>query len=233
MAEGKTEKVVSTDTNGAETPSEYVTNGAPVETPPTVRGKPWMYRKFKLGPITIPHYASPTFQVGFVAAVCFLCPGMFNAVNGLGAGGLVSAHDINKANTALYSTFSVVGFFCGSIANRIGLRLTLGIGGFGYFLYICSILSYNHNGNAGFLIFAGALLGFCAAMLWTAQGAIMMGYPSERSKGKSIAWFWMIFNLGGVIGALVCPDRAFDTNGKLTSLGTSGSKSSLQRELCQ
>src|SRR2546423_450452 len=113
MAEGKTEKVASTDTNGAETPSEYVTNGAPVESPPTVRGKPWMYRKFMLGPITIPYYASPTFQVGFVAAVCFLCPGMFNAVNGLGAGGLVSAHDINKANTALYSTFSVVGFFCG------------------------------------------------------------------------------------------------------------------------
>lgn len=204
MAEINNEKVASTNTDGADTPSNYATNGAPVEAPPNVRGKPWMYRKIKLGPITLPHYASPIFQVGFVAVVCFLCPGMFNAVNGLGAGGLVSAHDINNASTALYSTFSVVGFFCGSIANRIGLRLTLGIGGFGYFLYICSILSYNHNGNAGFLIFAGALLGFCAAMLWTAQGAIMMGYPSERSKGKYIAWFWMIFNLGGVIGALVC-----------------------------
>src|SRR5208282_3589022 len=110
---------------------------------------------------------------------------------------------INNANTALYATFAGVGFFAGSIANRIGLRLTLGIGGFGYFLYIGSILSYNHNGNAGFLIFAGALLGLCAGMLWTAQGAVMMSYPPEKSKGKYIAWFWMIFNLGAVIGSLV------------------------------
>src|SRR6266516_162310 len=118
MAEIKPAKAASTDTNSEEKPPEYVANGAPVETPPPVRGKAWMYRKIKLGPITIPHYASPTFQVGFVAMVCFLCPGMFNAVNGLGAGGLVSAHDINNANTALYSTFAGIGFFTGSIANR-------------------------------------------------------------------------------------------------------------------
>ncbi|KIX02630.1 uncharacterized protein Z518_08572 [Rhinocladiella mackenziei CBS 650.93] len=183
---------------------------AGTETPPDVMheaskpmGKPWMYKSFKLGPVTIPAYATPQFQIVFVALVCFLCPGMFNAVNGLGAAGLVSAHDINNANTALYSMFAGVGFFAGSIANRIGLRLTLGIGGFGYCLYIASILSYNHNQNAGFLIFAGALLGLCAGMLWTAQGAIMMAYPPEKSKGRYIAVFWMIFNLGAVIGGLV------------------------------
>lgn len=167
------------------------------------KGKPWMHKSIKLGPLTIPAYATPQFQIIFVALVCFLCPGMFNAVNGLGAGGQVSAVDINNANTALYSTFAGVGFFCGSIANRLGLRLTLGIGGFGYFLYVASILSYNHNQNAGFLIFAGALLGLCAGMLWTAQGAIMMSYPSEKEKGRYISRFWAIFNLGAVIGALV------------------------------
>ena len=162
-----------------------------------------MYARRKIGPITLPAYASPQFQIVFVAMVCFLCPGMFNALNGLGAAGQVNAHDINNANTALYSTFSVIGFFAGSIANWIGLRLTLGIGGFGYFLYVASILSYNHNQNSGFLIFAGALLGFCAALLWTAQGAIMMSYPPENSKGRYISAFWMIFNLGAVLGSLV------------------------------
>ena len=36
----------------------------------------------------------------------------------------------------------------------------------------------------------------------------MMSYPKEEDKGKYIAWFWMIFNLGAVIGSLVyfyCP----------------------------
>ncbi|KAJ8147165.1 hypothetical protein LV162_008908 [Aspergillus fumigatus] len=128
---------------------------------------------------------------------------MFNAVNGLGGGGQVDRTDTSNANTALYSTFAVVGFFAGSIANRIGLQLTLSFGGFGYFLYVASLLSYNHNKNAGFLIFAGALLGVCAGLLWCAQGAVMMSYPRENEKGKFIAIFWVIFNLGGVIGSLI------------------------------
>jgi hypothetical protein len=30
-----------------------------------------------------------------------------------------------------------------------------------------------------------------------------MSYPPEESKGRYISWFWMIFNLGAVIGSLV------------------------------
>lgn len=202
VADEKMATEKTSGTAGSETPPNYATEQSldHVERP---EGKPWMHKTFKLGPITIPAYASPKFQVVFVAIVCFLCPGMFNAVNGLGAAGQVNAHDINNASTAIYSTFSVVGFFAGSIANRIGLRLTLGLGGFGYALYIASILSYNHNQNAGFLIFAGSLLGVCAGLLWTAQGAVMLAYPPERSKGRYIAAFWMIFNLGAVIGGLI------------------------------
>lgn len=125
------------------------------------------------------------------------------AVNGLGAGGRVDPGPADRALTALYATFSIVAFFSGSFANKLGIRLTLGLGGFGYAVYVASLLCYNHTANAGFLIFAGALLGVCAGLLWTAQGAIMMSYPLENSKGKYIAWFWMIFNLGAVIGSLV------------------------------
>ena len=162
-----------------------------------------MYKPIKLGPLTLPWFASPPAQLTFVAFVCFLCPGMYNAVNGLGAAGQVKSTDIDNATVAIYATFAGVGFFAGSIANRIGLKLTLAFGGFGYFFYIASILSYNHNGNVGFLIFAGALLGLCAGLLWTAQGAVMMSYPPEEHKGKYISWFWMIFNLGAVIGSLI------------------------------
>jgi MFS family permease len=201
MAEVSNQEYGAADTLGTESPQSHEHTVA--ENDPAPRGKPWMYTSTKLGPIKIPYYASPPFQLGLVAFVCFLCPGMFNAVNGLGAAGQVQPHDINNAATAIYATFSVVGFVAGSIANRIGLKLTLGLGGFGYFLYLSSILSYNHNKNAGFLIFSGAILGVCAALLWTAQGVVMMSYPPENNKGKYISWFWMIFNLGAVIGSLV------------------------------
>lgn len=201
MAESFNEKNMAADPVG--TSHATITEHTVLENDPAPKGKPWMYKSTKLGPIKIPFYASPPFQLVLVAVVCFLCPGMFNAVNGLGAAGQVDPYDINNANIAVYATFSVVGFFAGSIANRIGMRMTLGLGGFGYFLYIASILSYNHNQNAGFLIFAGAVLGVSAGLLWTAQGTVMMSYPPERSKGKYIAWFWMIFNMGAVIGSLV------------------------------
>lgn len=162
-----------------------------------------MYKSRKVAGISLPFYASPASQLLLVAFVCFLCPGMYNAISGLGAGGQVNATDVDNSTVALYSTFAVVGFFAGSIANTVGLRVTLFMGGFGYFLYTSSLLCYNSTQNSGFLIFAGALLGVCAALLWTAQGAIMTSYPPEHSKGKYISWFWMIFNMGGVIGSLV------------------------------
>ncbi|KAK3172048.1 hypothetical protein OEA41_004132 [Lepraria neglecta] len=180
----------------------------------------WKYRTHRLGPWTIPCYASPPVQLVLVAFVCFFCPGMFNALNGLGGGGQFNATTADNSNVAVYSTFSVLGFFAGSITNRLGIKLTLSLGGLGYCLYVSSYLSYNHNQNSGFVIFAGAMLGVCAGMLWAAQGAIMMSYPQEKSKGRYISWFWMIFNLGGVIGSLIPLGENIHSNAGNVSDGT-------------
>ncbi|KAK3320510.1 major facilitator superfamily domain-containing protein [Cercophora scortea] len=169
---------------------------------PIARPAGWMYKGFKVGKHEL-WYASPIVQLLMVAMVCFLCPGMFNAISGLGAGGQVDATAQNNASTALYSTFAVVAFFSGTIANKLGVKLTLAFGGIGYCIYAASFLSYSHNQNNGFVIFAGAFLGVCAGLLWTAQGTIMMSYPPEEKKGRYISWFWIIFNLGAVIGSLI------------------------------
>jgi hypothetical protein len=177
----------------------------------------WKYKTRRVGPYTIPCYASPEIQLLIVAFVCFLCPGMFNALSGMGGGGQVDPKPADDANMALYATFSVIGFFAGTFTNVIGIKTALSFGGLGYSIYVASFLSYSHNQNYGFTVFAGTFLGVCAGLLWTAQGAIMMSYPPEKSKGKFISWFWMIFNLGAVIGCLVCyhfplRDRALANN---------------------
>ena len=164
--------------------------------------KSWKYREFNIFGHRI-WYASPPAQLIIVSLVCFLCPGMFNAVQGMGGGGQVDTSAANKANIALNSTFAVVAFSAGTIVNSIGIKVSLAFGGIGYSIYVASFLSFSHNHNYGFTIFAGAFLGVCAGLLWTAQGAIMMSYPPEESKGRYISWFWMIFNLGAVIGSLV------------------------------
>jgi MFS family permease len=156
-----------------------------------------------LWPAFLPRYADPSVQVTLVALVSFLCPGMWNALNGLGGGGLVNAEPANNANVALYSTFAVLGFFSGIATNKLGIRATLSLGGFGYTLYSSSLLCYKHTENSGFLIFAGLQLGLCAGLFWVAQGMVMLSYPTEESKGRYIAWSWMIYNMGAVIGSAV------------------------------
>lgn len=88
-----------------ESASDSVDNGTTEVVMPVGR----KYRSTKVGPVTLPHYASPATQLVIVAFVCFLCPGMFNALSGMGGGGQVSAKAADEANVALYACFSVVG----------------------------------------------------------------------------------------------------------------------------
>lgn len=52
----------------------------------------WMYKSWRVGRWRTPWYASPKFQLGMVAFVCFMCPGMFNALSGLGGAGRADPH---------------------------------------------------------------------------------------------------------------------------------------------
>ena len=117
-----------------------------------------------------------------------------------------------------------------SINNVLGSRPTLLLGSIGYALYIASYLYVTnaltvacrlivlqpgnsvvnvHPGAGGFVIAAGAILGICAGMLWTAQGSLMLAYPTEQEKGKFIGIFWTVFNLGSVVGASVSLGRSW------------------------
>ncbi|CAL1696861.1 unnamed protein product [Somion occarium] len=166
-------------------------------------------------------YYNPVVQVWLLGFVCFMCPGLFNALNGLGGGGQVDPTTGANANSALYSTFAFFAFFAGSINNVLGSRLTLLLGSTGYALYIGSYLAVNIHPNAGgFVVAAGAILGICAGMLWTAQGSLMLAYPTESEKGKFIGIFWSVFNLGSVVGASVSLGQNYHNTANSVGNGT-------------
>lgn len=163
-------------------------------------------------------YSHPTVQVALLGFVCFMCPGMYNALSGLGGGGQVNSTAQANASSALYATFAFFGFFSGTFSNVLGARLTLMLGTLGYPLYISSFLVVDIHPNAtAYVIASGAILGVTAALLWTAQGSLMMAYPAEAQKGLYIGIFWAIFNLGGVVGSAV----AFAENFRSTANGVS------------
>ncbi|KAG5733772.1 UN protein [Termitomyces sp. T112] len=163
----------------------------------------------------------PLTQAVLLGFVCFMCPGLFNALNGLGAGGQVDSTTSANANSTVYATFAVGAFFAGSVTNKIGAKRALLLGSTGYALYIGSFLVVNiHPKAGGFIIAAGAYLGFCAGLLWTAQGSLMLAYPTESQKGLFIGVFWAIFNLGAVVGASVSLGENFHSKANSVGNGT-------------
>lgn len=145
-----------------------------------------------------------------------MCPGMFNALNGLGGSGQLDPSTTNDANTALYSAFCLSSLLGGAIVNMFGVRITTSASCLTYALYTATYLYYNHTHQGALTIVAGGVLGIGAGILWTAQGVIMVSYPNEQEKGKYISIFWVIFNLGGVIGGLLPFALNYHRQGPLT-----------------
>lgn len=129
---------------------------------------------------------------------------MYNALTGLGGSGQIDSTVAANANVALLSaTAGTALFVVGPIFSRVGPRICFLIGGWTYALYSGSLLHFNHYSNGAFVIASGAILGVGASFIWVVQGAIMTTYVEESQKGRAIATFWVIFNLGGGIGAIV------------------------------
>ncbi|KAG6380477.1 major facilitator superfamily domain-containing protein [Boletus reticuloceps] len=166
-------------------------------------------------------YYHPITQLVMLGFVCFLCPGMFNALTGLGGGGQVNATTSANSTCALYAAYAFFAFFSGTVNNMIGAKWTLFLGSFGYALYVGSYLAINIHPNAGgFVIGAGSILGITAAFLWTAQGSLMLSYPTEAQKGLFISIFWAIFNLGAVVGSTVSFGQNFHSTDNSVGNGT-------------
>jgi len=142
-------------------------------------------------------------QIVLVGIICFCTVGMFSAVSNLGAGGTQDITLTDTGNGVLYALFALTGLVAGSINNLLGPKLTIFIGSLGYALYIGSLWCFQTQGTEWFVIFASALLGISAALLWSAQGSIMLSYPLEKDKGKAFGIFWAIFQFGAFIGAII------------------------------
>ncbi|KAF0709699.1 hypothetical protein As57867_005775, partial [Aphanomyces stellatus] len=168
-------------------------------------------------------------QVLIVAAVCFTCPGLYNAISSIAAG--VNDETINyNATAVLYACFALFGLFAGGIVNVLGPKYTLFIGTWGYVVYAVSLLVMGNDfdvaaktyssGATAFFYIGNALLGIGAGLLWTAQGQMCMAYPTSETKGAYFSYFWIIFNLGACLGGFMTFGTNYNTTGNTASTTT-------------
>ncbi|KAI0108748.1 MFS general substrate transporter [Hypoxylon sp. NC0597] len=149
-------------------------------------------------------YHTTLFNAFVIGAVGFIAPGLWNAMNSLGAGGAQEPYLVNAANSLV---FGIMGFLClfgAPIANRIGLSWTLFLGAVGYPLYSAGLYTNNRYGNEWFVLVGAVACGFSAGLFWASEGAIALGYPEPGKRGRYMnIWLW--FRTGGPLvgGAIV------------------------------
>lgn len=89
------------------------------------------------------------------------------------------------------------------IGNRFNLKWVLVFGTLGYVPYCAALYTNTVYGTQWFLIFGAATCGFSAAALWTAEGAIAVGYPEADRRGLCVA-IWLALNkIGSLIASII------------------------------
>ncbi|PWY89233.1 DUF895 domain membrane protein [Aspergillus heteromorphus CBS 117.55] len=159
-------------------------------------------------------YRTSLFNACVIGAVGFLAPGLWNAMNSLGAGGEEKPFLVNAANALV---FALMGFFClfgGPIANRIGLKWTLLLGAAGYPVYAAGLYTNSKYGNVWLVLVGAVVCGISAGLFWASEGAIAIGYPEPSKRARYLnIWVWWR-TMGPIIGNSIVLGLNIKTKGE-------------------
>ncbi|KAI1300839.1 MFS general substrate transporter [Xylaria venustula] len=159
-------------------------------------------------------YRGVFFNATIVGITAFAAPGLWNAMQSVGAGGQQSPYLVLAGNAILFSIM-VASCLCGSIiTNRFGYRIALVIGTVGYVLYSAALYTNNRYGTVWFIYFGSAACGLPAGIFWAAEGAIMLSYPEPEKRGRYLAYWLSYRNSGSILGGII--NLAFDYKGTRT-----------------
>ena len=116
----------------------------------------------------------------------------------------------SDALVCLYAVFTAGCFFAPGIVNGFGGKRSLAVGVVGYALFSGAAFAYAALGEPRWtrtlVVCGGAANGLGAAVLWTAQGRILLDAAARDPRhdvGELFAAFWGLFNTSAVLGGFV------------------------------
>ncbi|BGP49095.1 hypothetical protein JCM10450v2_004974 [Rhodotorula kratochvilovae] len=154
-------------------------------------------------PVKRSFYYSTVGQAIVIGIVSFFSIGLYNALGGLGAGGLASATAWNNATALLFAFLCVTCIFAPIIINQFPLRYSLALSSCTYTIYAASLYCNSRNGNEWFLVLANAINGIGAGVMFAVEGAVVVGYPEQSARGRFISSWVFMRNLGPVVGGAI------------------------------
>ncbi|KAL6876625.1 major facilitator superfamily domain-containing protein [Trichoderma novae-zelandiae] len=145
-----------------------------------------------------------TFYNMTVLGLCNLAaPGIWGAMNSLGAGGSQSPQLVNAANALTFCLMVLSCYFSSVLVRYVGIKGALVFGTMGYAPYAAGLYTNNRYGVTWLVIVGAALCGISAGVFWAAEAAIAIAYPEPWNRGKALG-YWLTFRVTGqIIGGAV------------------------------
>ncbi|KAF4984099.1 hypothetical protein FZEAL_638 [Fusarium zealandicum] len=126
-------------------------------------------------------HRSTFFNITILGLCNFSAPGIWTAMNSLGAGGAASPELVNTANALTFCLMVVSCYFSSTLVR-----------------YIAGLYTNNRFGTEWLTLFGAALCGISAGVFWMAEAAIAIAYPEPWNRGKALG-YWLTYRLSGQI----------------------------------
>ncbi|KAK8205133.1 major facilitator superfamily domain-containing protein [Phyllosticta capitalensis] len=148
-------------------------------------------------------YRGTIFQAVILGFISFTQPGIWSALNNLGAGGQAEPYVVNAANVITYVIMTFGAPFSSVVSNIIGVKWVIAFGTLGYAPYSASLYCNSAFGTQWFLIFGSVTCGLSASALWSAEATVAVGYPEPARRGLCLS-IWLALNkLGSIIASAI------------------------------
>ncbi|KAK1545559.1 hypothetical protein CPAR01_03061 [Colletotrichum paranaense] len=158
------------------------------------------------------------FQAVLLGLISFTQPGIWTAMNNLGAGGQAEPYVINAVNVITFVIMIVLSPLASMVGNLVGMKWIVVIGTLGYVPYSAALYCNSIWGTQWFLIFGAVTCGISASALWPGEAAIAVGYPEVARRGVCISIWMALGKLGSVIATAIqlAINKDSDTTGAIS-----------------
>ncbi|KAJ3543032.1 hypothetical protein NM208_g3790 [Fusarium decemcellulare] len=148
-------------------------------------------------------YRTPLYNATILGLCSFAAPGLWGAMNSLGAGGAQKPYLVNTGNALTFCLMIISCWFTSGIVKYVGIKGALVIGTIGFAPYSAGLYLNNRYGVEWLVIFGAACCGVSAGIFWAAEAAIAIGYPEPRNRGRLVAYWLSFTRLGQILGGAI------------------------------
>ncbi|KAI1078761.1 MFS general substrate transporter [Whalleya microplaca] len=154
-------------------------------------------------PVPVKWYRSVFYNATILGMCSFAAPGLWGAMNSLGAGGAQEPYLVNTGNALTFCLMVVSCWLTSSIVKYIGIKGALFIGTMGYAPYGAGLYLNNRYGVEWLVIVGAAFCGISAGIFWAAEAAIAIAYPEARNRARMVAYWLTWTRVGQIVGGAI------------------------------